>query len=98
MPTTFDTNVNTLTFVNLMQKPEAIGIDKIRFRGAVTCLTPNYATRQMSLEIIKIDPQNIEAHRAIYQRRVRSNIITKWVTGHFNKASLMTLGLCSGMY
>lgn len=98
IPRTYAQDGTGSNFIDLLRNPERISDDEVRFSAAVTWANPNFLTRQTSITVLKIDPLNVEADRVVHQRRVRSEMVAKWLKNNFSEASIKSLALRSEQY
>ena len=95
-PTTWDPAGKPQSFANLLLNPDNCRMNMVKFHGAHIFGTPNYTTGGIpTMEIKPIDPQLNIDDRPIFQLRVRSEMISKWVYGNFDADAIRTIELQS---
>jgi len=71
-------------------------MEMLKFHAAHIFGSPDYSKGTIgTMEIRKIDPRTNKADRPSFQLRVRSDMISKFIHGHFDAASIKTIELKS---
>ncbi len=89
VPLTFDDTTNDpVSFGNLLINPDKINMESVQFNAARTWGTPDYNDMTFSdQDIVDIDPTNNNDDKKIFQIRLCSKMMAKWLQGHLDKTS-----------
>jgi hypothetical protein len=87
------------TLINMLHQPERTSMEMVRVQAAITWNRVDFnAFASYSWNVLDIDPENHLQDRIIFQRRVRSEMISAWIDNSFNEAALATIKLDEHLY
>ena len=88
-----------LNIINMLEQPAATMMQMVCVQASITWNRGNGVARTVeSNKVTNVDPENVVVNRIIFQRRVRSEMMSAWIDDVFDESTLVVIKIQNDLY